>query len=214
RAFLPISQLELTRVEDASAYVGKRIICEVTSFDRGSRDIVVSRRNVLEREAAKNRAAALARLTEGEVFSGTVTKVVENLGAFIDIGGVEGLLHRSKILASARNLGESRTLSPGQRVEVVVAQIDRARERIALDFHHVASTSRSLEGYEAGDELTGWVSQIDSGGVWISVDEGVEGFLPRSAFGRADAPPGRGSLIRVKIVSVDRDRGVLELKLA
>lgn len=214
RAFLPVSQIERTRVEDPAAYIGKRLTCEVTSFDRGTHDLVLSRRNVLEREAEKRRGVALARLSEGEVLTGTVTRVVENIGAFIDLGGVEGLLHKAKIHAHARDFGDERTLSAGQRVQVVLSRIDRDRERITLDFHHVASTSRNLEGYDPGDHLTGWVTAIEPDGVRVSVEEGVEGFLPRAAFGSRPSPPGRGSLIRVRVARVDRDRGLLELQLA
>ena len=217
RAFLPLSQIDRSRVEDPTVFVGQTVRCEVTSIDRAGNDVVVSRRAVLEREAEEARGKALARLGEGETLKGRVVRVNEH-GAFIDLGGVEGLLHASRShqrRAEADAAGEE-ALSPGREVEVVVARIDRERGRVSLDFNRLAAKdwSRTIESYGVGDEATGWVSRISEEGAHISLDEGVEGVIPPSRLAALGERPSRGSILRVVITAIDRDRQRIELEPA
>ncbi len=210
RAFLPISQIELSRVEDLEPYVGKKLRVEVTQFDRADKNLVVSRREILQRQAEEMRGMALARLHEGEVLMGTITRI-NDYGAFIDLGGVEGLLHASKI---RKELGQKDELEVGARLEVEVQHIDAERERIGLDFKSITTSDwhTTIEGYAAGDEVTGWVSRLDQDGAWVSIEEGVEGIITRTFLLDLADQPQRGSIVRAKIQKIDQDRERIELR--
>ena len=210
RAFLPISQIEMTRVENLDPYVGKKIVCEITSVDRADEDIVLSRRNILEREAEEKRGKALTRLVEGEVLTGTITRLNQH-GAFVDLGGVEGLLHTSKIRAHQNEIGGDDELHVGRQLVVEIMRVDRELQRVGLDFHRVAADTwaLSIEGYEVGDEVTGWISKITAEGAWLSIDEGVEGIVPTAL---VDDDVHQGNIVRAAITSIDRDARRVELK--
>lgn len=212
RAFLPISQIELHRVEEADSYLGDTLSCEVTSVDRSSEDVIVSRRNVLEREEERRRESALARLTEGEVLEGTVVKLTD-YGAFVDLGGVQGLLHASRIREASGGSNPVK-LEPGERIRVVVARVDRDRGRISLDLEHTPRTIRSVEEYETGEVVTGWVVRVDAEGAHVSLEEGIEGLVPRSRLLATRERLVRGSLVRVEITSVDAASRRIELRPA
>ena len=210
RAFMPISQIERERVEDPEVYVGRRLQCEVTSFDRATQNLVVSRRVILEREAEEKRSQAIGRLTEGDVVDGTVIRILE-FGAFIDLGGVDGLLHKSKITEHHKELEGEDALHVGQRITVEITRIDVDRGRIGLDFHQRPSSARTgaVHGYELGNEVTGWVKQLSNEGAVLAFDEGVEGFIPR---GSLPDDIRQGSVIRATVTEVDAEAGRLKLK--
>jgi small subunit ribosomal protein S1 len=215
RAFLPISQIERQRVEDASSYVGKKLRCEVTSVDRQSENVVVSRRVVLDREAEELRGKALARLREGEVLEGTVTRLSEH-GAFIDLGGVEGLLHQSKITARRNEFSEEEPLRVGKRLEVEVVRVDAERGRVGLDFRRVSADTWnvSIEGYEVGDEVTGWVTKLTPEHAVLGIAEGVEGLLARRHLVARREPLQRGNILKARITGIDLEKRSIELEPA
>ncbi|HNR99073.1 MAG TPA: S1 RNA-binding domain-containing protein [Planctomycetota bacterium] len=212
RAFMPISQIERERVEDASQYVGKTLTCEVASFDRADRNVVVSRRAVLEREAREERGKVLARLNEGDQFDGTIVRLNE-FGAFVDIGGAEGLLHRSKIEAYYREYGREKPLKAGQRLRVQVVRVEAGRGRIGLDFPRAqaAQVSRALEGYAVGETVAGWVRSIGAEGAYIALDEGVEGFVPSCDLGGLGASIRQGSVVRGTVARIDKEKNRIEI---
>jgi ribosomal protein S1 len=213
RAFLPVSHVELTRVEDLGGYVGKRLSCEVTSFDPSTQNLVVSRRRILEREAEAGRTTALARLGEGEVLRGTVKRVTEH-GAFIDLGGVDGLLPERRIQEHLKLKNLTAPLTEGQEVEVEIVRMDRERGRITLDFKLMDAQAwgRAIEGYSAGDVVTGWVSRREQEGVILSIDEGLEGILPAEYFHLLDETPRPGSILKAAIAAIDPARRRITLK--
>ena len=209
RAFLPISQIELHRVEDLEPYVGRKLTCEVTQIDASEQNIVLSRRNILEREAEEIRGKALERLQEGEVLTGTVTRVNQH-GAFVDLGGVEGLLHTNKIHRWQKEIAGGSEPSIGQQIEVEITRIDAGLGRVGLDFHRKVADSwdETVEGWTVGDEVTGWVSRVSPEGIWVSIDEGVEGLLSSDP---GSAPPAQGSVLRARIRSIDISSRRIEL---
>lgn len=212
RAFMPVSQIDRERVEDPSEYLGKSLRCEVTSFDRARKDLVVSRRVILEREAQERRGEAIGRLSEGDVLDGTVVRLTK-FGAFIDVGGVEGLLHQSAIVEQARQAGGANPLAVGSRLQVQVTRVDPGRGRVALGFA-VRSAARSaarLEGYAPGDVVAGWVTAVTGEGVQLSVDEGVEAFIAAQALEVFEEPVRRGQVITGTITRVDGEKNRLEL---
>lgn len=211
RAFLPISQIELTRVEDLDPYLGRQLHCEVTRFDRQERNLIVSRRRILEREAAARKAEVLEALSEGDVVTGTVSRMTDH-GAFIDLGGVDGLLHMSRIRQTVKT-GEGEPLHVGQKVTVLIATLDRERERIGLDFHRLEEDDwdQTIESYAVGDTVTGWVSRVESGRAVVRIDEGLEAIVPEE-FLSSPEPPGTGSIVRGSIVAIDRANREVRLK--
>lgn len=212
-AFLPVSQISVERVEDTSLYVGRTLRCEVTSVDRSRGDVVVSRRAILEREAEELRGQALARLSEGETLTGRVTRITEH-GAFVDLGGVEGLLHISKIRQHQKEIGAGQPLKPEQQLEVEILRVDRERGRISLDIVRRAGETwkRSIEGYSVGDEATGWVTRVTAEGAYVSIDEGVQGFLPRRFTIARREKINKGAVVRTVIRKIERERQYIELE--
>lgn len=207
RAFLPISQIERGRVEDASAYVGRKLRCEVTDVNRAERNVILSRRVILEREAANEKVSALARLTEGESLKGTVVRLTEH-GAFIDLGGIDGLLPQRKLQALLQARVLPGPMTPGQEVQVLVTRVDKEMGRVSLDIQQLESESwsRVVEGFQPGDEVTGWVSAIGAEEVKVSIDEGVFGTLPTSRLGELGEGVRTGSIVKAVVAAVDRDR--------
>ena len=207
RAFVPVSQVELGRVDDLSPYVGKKIRCKVTSFDRGTQNIILSRRAVLEQEAEAHRERILASLTEGQVLKGTVSRITEH-GAFIDLGGVDGLLPARKIQA------QKRTIQEGQRVEVEIVRIDREQRRVSLDLKELEADTwgQAMEHYSEGEEVTGWVSGSTPAGIILSIEEGIEGLVPREHFHLFPEEPRPGAILKVTIASIDLSRRQILLR--
>lgn len=210
RAFLPISQIALERVDDLDPYVNQKLTCEVTQFDRSNRNLVISRRNVLEREMEAQRDAALAALSEGEVITGTIRRITEH-GAFVDIGGVDGLLHASKIHRQVKTSVESEPLREGQKITVEIASVDPERGRVGLDFHQMAGESweQIVETYSEGDIVTGWVARVTTVGALVHLDEGLETLVPLETLNRMRTPPSAGSILRVRLTTIDRNQKVV-----
>ena len=213
RAFVPISQIERERVEDLTPYMNRKLVVVVTSLDRGSENLVVSRRELLNVEAEEERGRILATLSEGDALTGTVVRITDH-GAFIDLGGTDGLLHASKIRQQLK--GEDAKLQVGQRIPVEIVRIDRDRGRIALDFkRQEASTWGQLaEDYEVGDEVTGWVKKTKETGIVLSIDEGIEGFLSNADASSLATTPLPGDIVKAVITAIDSVERTITLKAA
>ena len=130
RCFMPISQIERFRVDDISGYVNQRLTCQITEVDRSKGNVIVSRRNLLEIEAEQWREKMLESLAEGQKVAGIVRSIMP-YGAFVDIGGVDGLLH-VRDMSHARIDDPKSVVSEGQKVEVLVLKIDREAGKISL----------------------------------------------------------------------------------
>ncbi len=204
RAFLPISQIELSRVEDLDPYVGQTLQCRVTQVDRADQNLVVSRRELLEEEAAAAREEALAKLDVGAVVTGTVVRINDH-GAFIDLGGVDGLLHASKIRAAIQEDEDGERVHVGKRIAVEVRTIDRSRARIGLDFHHVEGDSwdRVLANFAVGDLVVGWLSERSAAGARIKIDDGLEAAIPPEELGHLEPDASVGAIVRATIIALD-----------
>ena len=213
RAFMPISQIDTRRIEDATPFVGKKFQVEVTRVDREDQNLEVSRRAVIEQEEHEQKGNALARLSEGEILKGTVVKT-NNHGAFVNLGGVEGLIHQSKLDTWRRETGQREDPQVGAEVEVEIQRVDTERERISLDLKRGTLTdwSASAARYEVGEELTGWVSGTSEKGLHVSIEDGVEGVIPRQRLLEMKDPPAKGDIIRTSITSIDPEKKVIELK--
>jgi small subunit ribosomal protein S1 len=207
RAFMPASQVALEHVEDLAAYANQTLVCEVLEIDRDKRRVVVSRRAVLERERKTTRASATERLSVNAVVKGRVSRL-ESYGAFIDLGGVEGLLHVSN-LAHRRVGHPEELLKLGQELEVVIISIEEGGKRIGL--------SRKLlepdpwdsvpERYRPDQVLQGKVRRLMNFGAFLELEPGIEGLLHVSQLGGRARDPGQvlkiGEDVTVRIQSVD-----------
>lgn len=228
RGFCPISQLDLRYVEDASEYVGQRLSFRVTRYEEGGRggrtNVVLSRRELLEEEAKARAEEARARLEVGKKVQGTVTSVTR-YGAFVDLGGIEGLLHVSE-MAHGRVEDPAQLYSPGQEVEVEVLEIAPGRkpgqpERISL-------SRRSLERdpwegaasrYPEGRRVEGKVVRVEPFGAFVELEPGLEGLVHVSELGlearvrdaREAVEPGR--TVEVRVIGIEPARRRISLSM-
>ncbi|RMF77172.1 MAG: S1 RNA-binding domain-containing protein [Planctomycetota bacterium] len=219
RAFMPKSQVELERVEDFTPYIGRRLECEVSEIDRKGKNIVVSRRKLLERARDAEREELKQSLAEGQVRRGVVRRLTD-FGAFIDIGGVEGLL-RVADMAWGRVGHPSNVLKPGEEVEVKILKIDREKDRISLGLKQLQPDPWDVvEGnYRPGDTVEGRVTRLMDFGAFVELSEGVEGLIPISELSwtqRVRHPRDvlkEGDGVRVSVLNVDVPKRRISLSL-
>lgn len=183
RAFMPAGQVELFHVPSFEDYVGKKVTAEVTKFERDGRglNIVLSRRNILEREREEVKVKLLAELSEGQIRRGTIRSVMD-FGAFVDLGGVDGLLHVSE-LTFKRGVRPNEVVKEGDVVDVKILKIDRENNKLALSLKQARGVDPWADAstkYSVGSTLTGRVSKVEPFGCFIEVEEGIEGLLPVS----------------------------------
>lgn len=231
RAFCPISQLELRHVEDASGYVGQRHQFRITKYEsagRGRENIVVSRRVLLDEEQAARAAEIKAKLVVGAVLPGKVS-TIKDYGAFIDLGGVEGMLHVSE-LGFSRVAHPRDVLAVGQPVEVQIIRIERSDEPNNPKKHDKISLSlKSLEKDPWGDakerfpegvKVAGKVLRVEPFGAFVELAPGVEGLVHVSEMaaekkGAKDArqvvKPGQG--VTVTVLGVDAEKRRISLSM-
>ena len=174
-AFLPVSHIELERVEDLEPYIGRKFEVEVMEVDREKRRLVVSRRGILNRQRDQKRADITSAIEAGSVLPGQVTRV-EAYGAFVDIGGVEGLLHVSEI-SHKRVEDPNEHLSVGDDLKVMVLKIEEGGKRIALSKKALEEDpwDAFVRDHPRGQIVPGKVTRIATYGAFVEVAEGVEG---------------------------------------
>jgi small subunit ribosomal protein S1 len=226
RGFCPISQIEMRHVEDANAYVGQRLSFRITRFEDGPRgrdpNIVLSRRALLEEAAAQRASEARSRLEVGAVLKGTVT-TLKDYGAFVDIGGVEGMLHVSEI-GFTRIAHPKEVLAPGQSVEVQIKKIEKSDDpkrpdRISLSLKSLERDpwADATERFPEGASLMGKVVRLEPFGAFVELAPGVEGLLHISEMGenRRITHPRElykvGDPLTVTVLGVDTDKRRISL---
>lgn len=220
RAFCPYSQIALRRVENPEALIGTRLTFQISEYAENGRNIIVSRRSLLEEEQHRLKEAAQAGISEGMTVVGTVTSL-QDYGAFVDIGGLEGLIPVSEI-AWNRIKDVRDVLSIGQQVSVVIKTIDREKERISLSIKDTLADPWDLVPvtYPEGSFHTGTVARLDTFGAFVTLRDGVDGLLHISKLGsgkRINHPREvvkEGEQLEVKIESIDRASRRISLALA
>ncbi len=220
RAFCPFSQMSLRRVDNAESLVGARLEFRITDYSENGRNIVVSRRVLLEEEQQRAREESLAAISEGMTVSGTVTSL-RDFGAFVDIGGIDGLVPLSEI-GWSRVKDVRDVLSVGQQVQVVIKAIDREKERISLSLKDTLADpwEKVAETYPEGSFHTGSVARLAPFGAFVTLSEGVDGLIHISRLGsgkRINHPREvlqEGDSVEVKVESFDRANRRLSLALA
>lgn len=185
RAFCPISQIDAHFVDTPEDYVGETLEFLITRIEKGGKNIVISRRNLLEKEFKKNRENFLQEIKPGVLIEGTVTKIMD-FGAFVELTpGVEGLVHISE-LSWARDSKVSNVVNQGDKVTVKVLGIKKNEKKpglqISLSIKQVSSDpwNSITERYKVGDRLTGKVTQIADFGAFIEIEAGIEGLVHNS----------------------------------
>ena len=208
RGFLPISQIELGRVEDASVYLNQKLKCLVTEANARLKNLVVSRRNLLEREREELREKTWAELAEGQVRQGKV-RSVRDFGAFVDLGGVDGLLHISD-MSWVRNKDARAVVSVGQELTVKVLKIDRENRKVGLGLKQltVSPWDDLTERVAPGEIVKVKVSKIMDFGAFAEIEPAVEGLIHISELAnrrvnRVSEVLKEGDEIEVKVLSID-----------
>ncbi len=218
RGFLPASLVELRRVRDLEPYIGQEIEAKVIELDRNRNNVVLSRRAYLEEEQAEQRTAFLDDLHEGEPRTGVISSVV-NFGAFVDLGGMDGLVHVSELSWQHVN-HPSEVVKVGDEVQVKVLEVDRERERISLSIKQTKTDpweAFSAE-HEVGAIVEGSVTKTVPFGAFVSVGDGVEGLVHVSeiAMHRVESPElelSLGQKVTVKVTEMDENRRRVSLSI-
>jgi small subunit ribosomal protein S1 len=176
-AFLPESHVDIRPVKDASALVGQTFKFRVMKFDRRTENAVLSRRLLLQNEREEKKRRVFGKLVKGQKITGQV-KSLTNFGAFVDLGGIEGLLHVSDI-SWGKSIHPAEHLSAGQEVEVVVLDFSERDEKISLGLKQLTPDpwANIAEKYQAGQKITGKVSSLTDFGAFVELEKGVEGLV-------------------------------------
>ncbi len=218
RGFIPLSQVSEYRIEDVTPYVGKTLTCVVTEANPRRGNLILSHRAILEREKAAKREERLASIAVGDTAEGTVRKITD-FGAFVDIGGLDGLIHISQ-LSWDRVKHPSEVVKEGDSVKVRIEKIDPETGKIGLSYRSQEDHPwNNIETrFPVGNIVQGTVSRIASFGVFIKLDIGIEGLVHVSemAHRRVSSPASlvdEGQQVDVKILSVDRESQRIGLSL-
>ncbi|MBX3423921.1 MAG: 30S ribosomal protein S1 [Pirellulaceae bacterium] len=207
--FLPASQVDIRRPNDIADYIGRVVQCEVLKIDETRRNIVVSRRSLIERQREEDREHLLGELEVGQIRKGVV-KNIADFGAFVDLGGIDGLLHITDM--SWERIGHpSEMVAIDQEIEVKVLQIDREKQKIALGLKQKQNNpwDNIVDKYPVGSVIKGEVVNVMSYGAFVKLEPGIEGLVHISemSWTRRVSDPKElvavGDQIEVKILGVD-----------
>jgi small subunit ribosomal protein S1 len=186
RAFCPVSQIDIVRNTEPAQHEGRLYQFRIVEYKDGGRNLVVSRRALLEEEQRANAADIRKTIVEGAVLNGRVASV-RDFGAFIDLGGgIQGLLHVSE-MGWARVTDPSQVAKPGDAITVVVLRVDGDKQKISLGLKQLMADpwSKVLETYQAGQLRTGRVTRVADFGAFVELEPGIEGLIPLSESGVA-----------------------------
>jgi small subunit ribosomal protein S1 len=177
RGFMPISQIDLYRVENPEQFVNQRLRCLVTEVIPEERNLVVSRRALLEKEREENREKLWLELAEGQVRTGIV-RSIRDFGAFVDLGGVDGLLHVSE-MSWTRVQDPNSVVQPGQSLKVIVLRIDRERRKVSLGLKQLTQSpwDNAAANYPPNAVVQGKVTKLMDFGAFVELEAGIEGLI-------------------------------------
>lgn len=218
RAFLPASQVDRGYVNDLSKFVGQTIRVKVMEIDRQKGRVILSRKQVLESERGKSKREFWETVTEDQVREGTV-KSLTDFGAFIDLGGVDGLLHISE-MSYGRIKHPSQVLKEGQKVTVKILRLDREKEKVSLGMKQVISDpwESVAERYSVGAVVTGTVARLATFGAFVELEPGVDGLIHISQLAdrRINTPADVvkvGQTVQAKVVGVSPEQRRISLSM-
>lgn len=218
RGFLPASLVEMRRVRDLQPYVGRELEAKIIELDKNRNNVVLSRRAWLEQTQSEVRTNFLQTLQKGQVRSGVVSSIV-NFGAFVDLGGVDGLVHVSEL--SWKHIDHpSEVVEVGQKVTVEVLEVDLDRERVSLSLKATQEDpwQAFARTHALGQIVPGKVTKLVPFGAFVRVEDGIEGLVHISELAvrhvdLADQVVSVGEELFVKIIDIDMDRRRISLSL-
>src|ERR1700716_1669048 len=218
RGFLPASLVELRRVRDLQPYVGRVLEAKIIELDKNRNNVVLSRRAWLEQTQSEVRSEFLNQLARGQVRKGVVSSVV-NFGAFVDLGGVDGLVHVSEL--SWKHIDHpSEVVQVGQEISVEVLDVDLTRERVSLSLKNTQEDPWRAFARQnhPGDVVQGTVTKLVPFGAFVKVAEGIEGLVHISELAdrHVELPEqvvSLGQEVSVKVIDVDLDRRRISLSI-
>ena len=218
RGFLPASLVDIRRVHNLDEFMSQTLECKVIELNRSRNNVVLSRRAVLEEERKEVRDQILDRLQPGEVVEGKISNIVD-FGAFVDLEGIDGLIHISELSWSHVN-HPSEVVAIGDTVKIKVLDIDRDRQRISLGLKQTQEDpwQRVVSTYRSGDVLEGTVTKVVSFGAFVEILDGVEGLVHISELAdhHVENPSEvveLGATLNVKILEIDEERRRLSLSI-
>src|SRR4051812_106081 len=218
RGFIPMGQVSVYRVENPEELVGQRLACVVTEASRERRNLVLSHRAVMERERNEQRDKLMAELAVGQLREGIV-RSLKDFGAFVDLGGVDGLVHISQ-LSWDRVKHPSEVLEVGQKIKVRIVKFDKETGKLSLSYREVGANpwQNVASKYPVGARAKGTVSRLMDFGAFVKLEPGVEGLIHISELGhgrvfRASDVVREGQEVEVKVLSVDEENQRIGLSL-
>ena len=218
RGFLPASLVDLRRVKDLDMYLNTELEARVIEMDRNRNNVVLSRRVLLEEGRKNERAEILSKLSKGMRLKGTVSSIVD-FGAFVDLGGIDGLVHISELSWSHVN-HPSEVVKVGDEVEVEVLDVDLQRERISLGLKQTTEDPwiKLVENYPVGSIVDGKDTKIVPFGAFVELGSNVEGLVHISEMSprHIDAPQQVvhvGDVVKVKVMDINSDRRRISLSM-
>ena len=218
RGFLPASLVDIRRVHNLDEFLGEKLECKVIELNRSRNNVVLSRRAVLEEERKEVREQILGRLAPGQVVEGKISNIVD-FGAFVDLDGIDGLIHISELSWSHVN-HPSEVVAIGDTVRIKVLDIDRDRQRISLGLKQTQEDpwQRVISTHRSGDVLEGTVTKVVAFGAFVEILPGVEGLVHISELAdhHVESPSEvvePGTVLNVKILEIDEERRRLSLSI-
>ena len=218
RGFLPASLVEMRRVRDLQPYVGRELEAKIIELDKNRNNVVLSRRAFLEQTQSEVRSEFLNQLQKGQIRKGVVSSIV-NFGAFVDLGGVDGLVHVSEL--SWKHIDHpSEVVEVGQEVTVEVLDVDMDRERVSLSLKATQEDPwrQFARTHAIGQIVPGKVTKLVPFGAFVRVEEGIEGLVHISELAErhVDVPDQVvtvGQEVMVKVIDIDLERRRISLSL-
>ena len=218
RGFLPASLIELRRVRDLGPYLGQKVEAKILELDKNRNNVVLSRRALLEESQSASRSTFLADLAKGQIRTGVVSSIV-NFGAFIDLGGVDGLVHVSEL--SWKHIEHaSEVVEIGQEVTVEVLEVDQERERVSLSLKATQEDPWQVfaRTHAIGQYAPGKVTKLVPFGAFVRVADGIEGLVHISELSSkhielAEQVVAVNQDVFVKVIDIDLDRRRISLSL-
>lgn len=218
RGFLPASQIELHFIRDLASYVGKEIEARVIEIDSKKQRLIFSRRILLEEERDKNQAELLSSLKEGEIRKGKVKRVVD-YGAFVDLGGIDGLVHISD-LSWNHVKHPSDIVNAGDEVDVLVKSFDPETKRISLSIKDTVPDPwfAKIAKYPVGSYVIGKIVKLTDFGAFMQIEDGLDGLirmreLSEKHITKADEVVKVDDEVKVKIIHIDKENKKIALSI-
>ena len=218
RAFCPVSQIDIVRNTEPAQHIGRVYRFQITEYKEGGRNLVVSRRVLLEQEQQAQAADARKSIVEGAVITGRVVSV-RDFGAFVELGGgIQGLLHVSE-MAWARIADPSQVAKPGDEITVKVLRLDADKQKISLGLKQLLGDpwANAGETYKAGQLLSGRVTRVADFGAFVELEPGIDGLIPASETGvgrDGDLKKAFPIGSNIQVVVTDVDAGARRIRLS